>query len=144
MQARMSIYARAMSVRTVYGPKPNSVIVAADFSALEVLMTPSPEEVARVQAEILAEDEAHAKAQDTPERRAQAAEVSRRAGLPSEHPEHIHGLRCDGQDGQSSYCERLRAKLFPPAPRKTRRRADGACDQCGDPRGPHFGACDTQ
>ncbi len=29
------------------------------------------------------------------------------------------------------------------APKKTPRRADGSCDKCGDPTGPHEGACDT-
>ena len=33
-------------------------------------------------------------------------------GLPSEHPDHVCGLMCDGQDGASSYCARLRFKLF--------------------------------
>lgn len=32
--------------------------------------------------------------------------------LPPEHPEHICGIRCDGQDGASSYCSRIRRKLF--------------------------------
>ena len=33
--------------------------------------------------------------------------------------------------------------LSPDAPKPTPRRADGACDLCGDPRGPHAGACDA-
>lgn len=40
------------------------------------------------------------------------AENRRRSLLPSEDPEHIHGMLCDGQDGMNSYCERLRRKLF--------------------------------
>ena len=41
------------------------------------------------------------------------AENRRRNHLPSEHPEHICGVMCDGQDGYSSYCARIRRKLFP-------------------------------
>lgn len=40
------------------------------------------------------------------------AENHRRSSLPSEDPEHVHGMLCDGQDGMNSYCERLREKLF--------------------------------
>lgn len=31
--------------------------------------------------------------------------------LPSENPDHTCNMLCDGQDGQSSYCYRLRSKL---------------------------------
>ena len=32
--------------------------------------------------------------------------------LPSEHPDHVCGILCDGQAGPTSYCYRLRQKLF--------------------------------
>lgn len=73
---------------------------------------PSKEEVESAKKEIEREIEAAEKARDTPERRAIVAENRRRSSLPSEHPEHICGMLCDGQDGQSSYCARLRLKLF--------------------------------
>jgi len=41
-----------------------------------------------------------------------ALEESFRKDLPSEHPDHTCNMFCDGQDGQTSYCYRLRKKLF--------------------------------
>lgn len=64
---------------------------------------PSPELVARAKAEIQAEDEAE---------RAATLAISSNPDLPSEHPDHICGALCDGQDGSSSHCARLRRKLF--------------------------------
>jgi len=66
---------------------------------------PSPEQIAKAQQEIKEEDEAA-------RRKIQLAELDRRTSLPSEHPDHLHGLHCDGQDGCNSYCVRLRKKLF--------------------------------
>lgn len=40
------------------------------------------------------------------------SEINRRSNLPPEHPDHICGMMCDGQDGSNSYCARLRWKLF--------------------------------
>lgn len=37
---------------------------------------------------------------------------SQSRNLPSEHPDHVCDLTCDGQDGSNSQCARLRAKLF--------------------------------
>lgn len=69
-------------------------------------------EVARAKAEIEDENRRSREANDTPERRAQGEENSRRSSLPSEHPDHICGMLCDGQDGWTSHCYRLRDKLF--------------------------------
>ena len=73
---------------------------------------PSPDLVAAAEREMRAEDVAVRKLQDTSERRAIETETSRRSSLPPEHPDHICGMMCDGQDGASSYCARLRRKLF--------------------------------
>jgi hypothetical protein len=71
---------------------------------------PTPEQIEAAVREIEAEDKA-ARARIR-EYDPVAAENGRRSQLPSEHPEHIHGMMCDGQDGMNSYCERLRRKLF--------------------------------
>ena len=47
-----------------------------------------------------------------PDIKAQVEENNRRSGLPPEDPDHICGMRCDGQDGQSSDCYKIRMKLF--------------------------------
>lgn len=73
---------------------------------------PTKARVAAAEAEIAAEDEASRNRQSPPEIEAKIADNRRRSRLPSEHPEHIHGMMCDGQDGQSSHCARLRDKLF--------------------------------
>lgn len=73
---------------------------------------PSASEVAAAKRAIAAEDEVARQLRERPEQIAAAAENSRRSRLPSEHPDHICGLSCDGQDGQNSYCARLRRKLF--------------------------------
>lgn len=73
---------------------------------------PTKKQVTQAQEEIEAEDCAQVVRMNTLERRAIEAENSRRSSLPSEDPEHIHGLMCDGQDGWNSYCSRLRRKLF--------------------------------
>ena len=90
--------------------------VKADWTELQRILFPEQTEADRVTAakmEILAEDEA-ARRIDTPERQAQVEENRRRNHLPSEARDHICGMMCDGQDGASSYCARLRRKLFGP------------------------------
>lgn len=65
---------------------------------------PTAWQVARAKREIELEDLGAAK---------RLAESSRsRDSLPSEHPDHVCGLMCDGQDGSNSQCARLRTKLF--------------------------------
>lgn len=75
---------------------------------------PTKAEVTDAKREIAEEDERAEAAARL--RRASAAVVEaeneRRAKLPSEHPDHICGVRCDGQDGMNSRCARLRVKLF--------------------------------
>lgn len=73
---------------------------------------PTKKQIAAARAAIAEEMRAAAVYGETPERQAIAADIVRRSSLPSEHPEHIHGMLCDGQDGMNSYCERLRRKLF--------------------------------
>lgn len=73
---------------------------------------PTPERVAKMKAEIIAEEEAREKRVRESFESDAYKETARRSNLPSEDPDHIHGMRCDGQDGNSSYCERLRVKLF--------------------------------
>lgn len=76
---------------------------------------PSSYQVALAKRQIAEEDEvARQETLNSQKDQAIAAENSRRSQLPSEHPEHICGLGCDGQDGQNSYCARLRRKLFNP------------------------------
>lgn len=48
---------------------------------------------------------------ESPEIKSIVDENNRRSHLPSEDPEHICGIFCDGQDGQSSMCWRVRDKL---------------------------------
>lgn len=76
---------------------------------------PTPEQVAvaEAEAEIKAEDQKARDYYSRPDIVAICEENARRSNLPSEDPERIHGIFCDGQDGGSSYCMRLRAKLFP-------------------------------
>lgn len=64
---------------------------------------PSAQQVAQAKKEIELEDAAAALL---------VAPVSNRSSLPSEDPNHVCGLLCDGQDGANSYCARLRRKLF--------------------------------
>jgi hypothetical protein len=71
---------------------------------------PTRKQVAKAKDEIAAEDYAKSILERGDED--VVAENSRRSSLPSEHPEHIHGMMCDGQDGMNSYCVRLRTKLF--------------------------------
>lgn len=71
----------------------------------------SPKTVAAAKAEMARENEAHAEYYKRPDIVAQGEENNRRSNLPSEHPEHICGMRCDGQDGRTSDCWRLREKL---------------------------------
>lgn len=73
---------------------------------------PTKKQVAKAKAEIEAENKKSREYTETPEYVAACEENSRRASLPSEDPEHIHGMMCDGQDGSNSYCDRLRNKLF--------------------------------
>ena len=68
--------------------------------------------IEEAERQIEAEDRADRARRDSPEDRAAIAENERRSSLPPEHPDHCCGLMCDGQDGASSYCARLRAKLF--------------------------------
>lgn len=100
-----SIYARAM--RETFKPKPGDVLADVAFSSIEArsvgVRQPTATEIARAQAEILAEDAAA---------RARYMDDTRGTSLPSEHPDHVHNLKCDGQDGRSSQCVRLRVKLF--------------------------------
>lgn len=76
------------------------------------MRTPTKKQVKAAHAQIAAEDRAAERARDTPANRRIIDENRRRSSLPSEHPEHIHGMMCDGQDGMNSYCCRLRMKLF--------------------------------
>lgn len=73
---------------------------------------PTPEQITAAKNEIKEEDRRAEEARRTPERLAAEAENYRRSSLPSEHPDHLCGLMCDGQDGSNSYCARLRFKLF--------------------------------
>ena len=73
---------------------------------------PTAEEIARARIEIEKEDAARLAYWDRPDIKAITDETSRRSKLPSEDIDHIHGISCDGQDGASSYCIRLRMKLF--------------------------------
>lgn len=75
---------------------------------------PTKRQVEAADQEIVAEDEAARQllVLDTAKNLIAATAKSRRSRLPSEHPDHICGLACDGQDGQNSYCARLRRKLF--------------------------------
>lgn len=75
-----------------------------------MMKKPTKAQVAAAEAEIDAED-LRPRVYNVDEERV-IAENARRSSLPSEDPEHIHGMMCDGQDGMSSYCERLREKLF--------------------------------
>lgn len=75
-------------------------------------MIPTKDEVERAKREIAEEDVVRVSKYNTPEVFAVIEENNRRTRLPSEHPDHLHGLMCDGQDGMNSYCERLRRKLF--------------------------------
>lgn len=72
--------------------------------------------VAVAKAELAEEDrkaeEARRSRVASPEYKAKIADIDRRSNLPSEHPEHLCGMPCDGQDGSNSYCARLRRKLF--------------------------------
>lgn len=72
-------------------------------------MKPTRKRVAAAEAEIAAEDARRFAMSrlDT----AVTLDNRRRSNLPSEDLEHICGLKCDGQDGQTSHCYRLRAKL---------------------------------
>ncbi len=72
---------------------------------------PSAEEIARASAEIERENRATQDYYNSPAVRAIVADTNRRSNLPSEHPEHICGVICDGADG-NGYCNRIRAKLF--------------------------------
>lgn len=75
---------------------------------------PTNEQVTTAKAEIEAED-SRRRANSVcayDEQKRIIAENQRKSSLPSEDPEHIHGMMCDGQDGMNSYCERLRRKLF--------------------------------
>lgn len=74
---------------------------------------PSKAQVEAAKREI---DEEDARALDTKRNSYLRAEAEnrRRSNLPPEHPDHICGMFCDGQDGSNSYCARLRRKLFPP------------------------------
>lgn len=47
-----------------------------------------------------------------------AAYSGDRKPLPSEHPDHVCGMHCDGQDGMNSTCAQTRSRLFPPKCRK--------------------------
>lgn len=49
---------------------------------------------------------------EKPEVKAAIEENARRSNLPPEHPEHLCGWMCDGQDGWSSDCCKIRTKLF--------------------------------
>lgn len=71
----------------------------------------SKEQIEQAKREIEIEDEERLKRARSPEIEAIVAENHRRSDLPSEHPDHIHGMFCDGQDGATSYCMRLRRKL---------------------------------
>lgn len=73
---------------------------------------PTKKAVAAAKRALAAEDEARERARITSVDSPAAAENARRSSLPSEHPEHVCGMSCDGQDGANSYCARLRAKLF--------------------------------
>lgn len=73
---------------------------------------PTKAQIDKARAEIAAEDKATQEYYESPEVQASCEENNRRANLPSEHPDHICGIRCDGQDGWTSYCARLRIKLF--------------------------------
>lgn len=73
---------------------------------------PNKSAVAAAKREIAVEDEEARRLRESPEQQAVSDENSRRSRLPSEHPDHICGMLCDGQDGQNSYCSRLRRKLF--------------------------------
>lgn len=74
---------------------------------------PTKRQIAKAKAEIRREDEARMRRLNSdPVRKAQEKEIERRASLPSEHPDHICGRMCDGQDGSNSECARLRDRLF--------------------------------
>lgn len=47
-----------------------------------------------------------------PDIKKKAEENARRSNLPPEHPDHICGIMCDGQDGTNSDCCKIRMKLF--------------------------------
>lgn len=47
-----------------------------------------------------------------PDVKVKIEESRRRTSLPPEHPDHTCGMMCDGQDGQSSNCYKIRMKLF--------------------------------
>ena len=74
------------------------------------MKTPTTEQIETAKREI-AEEDARARRMSAKDE-AVVAETRRRSQLPSEHPEHIHGMMCDGQDGDNSYCARIRRKLF--------------------------------
>jgi hypothetical protein len=76
------------------------------------MRTPSKQQVEAAKREIAREDKVASERRLSPEDQAQVDENHRRSNLPSEHPEHICGWMCDGQDGSNSYCARLRYKLF--------------------------------
>ena len=103
---------------------------------------PSKSQIAAAKREIAVEDDAARQLREAPDQLAIAAENSRRSRLPSEHPDHICGLSCDGQDGSNSYCARLRRKLFDKPPQ--RRAAPSRLVTYGDePRGWQVPADDT-
>jgi len=47
-----------------------------------------------------------------PDIKATVEDNRRRSNLPPEHPDHICGMMCDGQDGNNSDCCLIRMKLF--------------------------------
>lgn len=72
---------------------------------------PTKSQIEKARREIQDEDNARQERMNSPEVQRRIMEINRKSNLPSEDPEHICGMRCDGQDGQSSHCYRLRKKL---------------------------------
>ena len=76
------------------------------------MQMPTEQQIAAARLEMEQEDRAREKAEHTLERETIVEENNRRSNLPSEHPEHMCGMMCDGQDGWNSDCARVRRKLF--------------------------------
>lgn len=72
---------------------------------------PTKSQIEKAWKEIHEEDTSRHEKMNSPEVQRRIMEINRKSNLPSDDPEHICGPRCDGQDGQSSYCYRLRSKL---------------------------------
>ena len=73
---------------------------------------PTEEAIQRAKKEMQEENILSWGRANSPSNRRTIEENHRRSSLPSEHPDHICGIMCDGQDGSNSDCARLRRKLF--------------------------------